>query len=138
LRAFRDEGVRYLKLNKCLAGDAVEFAPVSARIPCKQGILQGIMRFRGHENELPCKKPLRRSDILSSPLRKLTGKIFRRTGILQTETGKTARGNYHLKGHLQTFGEREPMSALSPKADIRVTHRHVGFGPASDIGTAAI
>jgi hypothetical protein len=94
LRAFRNEGVGYLKLREWLAADAVQFAPVSARIPCEQGILQGIMRFRRHENELPSKKPLRRSDILSSSLRKLTGKIFRRTGILQTETGKTAIGNY--------------------------------------------
>lgn len=72
-------------------GDAVQFAPVSARIPCKQGILRGIVRFRGSESELPNKKPLRRSEILSSSLRKLKGKIFRRIRILQIETGKTAK-----------------------------------------------
>src|SRR6202035_3874124 len=31
-----------------------------------------------------------RSDILCNSLRKVTGKIFRRTGIFQTETGKIA------------------------------------------------
>jgi hypothetical protein len=35
----------YLKLRECLAGDAVQIAPVSSQIPCKQGILQGKSRF---------------------------------------------------------------------------------------------
>ena len=41
-----------------LAGDAVLIAPVSARIPCKQGILQGILRFWASVGECPRKKPL--------------------------------------------------------------------------------
>jgi hypothetical protein len=35
-------------------------------------------------------------------------------------------------GHLQTFGEPDRMFALPPKADIKVTHRHVYFGPIAD------
>jgi hypothetical protein len=30
----------------CLAGDAVQIAPVSRQIPCKQGIFQGKLRFQ--------------------------------------------------------------------------------------------
>jgi len=36
-------------------------------------------------------------------------------------------------GQKQTSGEPNRMSALSPKADIRVTRRHVCFGPCADI-----
>jgi hypothetical protein len=32
-------------------------------------------------------------------------------------------------GHMQTFGDSKRMSALPPKADIRVARRHVRFGP---------
>ena len=35
----------------------------------------------------------------------------------------------HTLGHKQTFAESERKSALPPKADFRVTHRHVCFGP---------
>jgi hypothetical protein len=33
------------QMPEWLAGDAVLIAPVSSQIPCKQGILQGILRF---------------------------------------------------------------------------------------------
>jgi hypothetical protein len=32
-------------------------------------------------------------------------------------------------GHLQTLAGSKRMSALPPKADIKVTHRHVRLGP---------
>ena len=34
-----------------------------------------------------------------------------------------------VQGQKQTFGEPNRMSALPPKADIRITLRHVCFGP---------
>ena len=34
------------RTHECPAGDAVQIAPVSSQIPCKQGILQGKSRFR--------------------------------------------------------------------------------------------
>jgi hypothetical protein len=33
---------------------------------------------------------------------------------------------------MQTLGEPNRMSALPPKPDIRIAHRHVRFGPNSD------
>jgi hypothetical protein len=36
-------------------------------------------------------------------------------------------------GQKQTFAGSKPTSALPPKADIRVMHRHVCFGPNPDI-----
>jgi hypothetical protein len=41
-----------------------------------------------------------------------------------------------LMGQKQTFSESKPMSALPPKADIRDTHRHVWFGPTTDVAFA--
>jgi hypothetical protein len=67
-------------------GDAVLIAPVSTRIPCYQGIKQGILRFRGSETKFRSKKRLRCSVFPLNPLRKLTGKIFRGTGKFLTGT----------------------------------------------------
>jgi hypothetical protein len=47
-----------LGLPDCLAGDAVLIAPVSTEIPCYQGILQGILRFKGFLDRFRSKKPL--------------------------------------------------------------------------------
>jgi hypothetical protein len=38
------------------------------------------------------------------------------------------------KGQKQTSGKPNRMSAYPPKADIRVMHRHVCYGPKADIG----
>jgi hypothetical protein len=70
-----------------VAGDAVLIAPVSMQIPWYQGILQGILRFWGSETRFSAKKPLRHSYLSSNSLRKLTGKIFRRSGNLLAVTG---------------------------------------------------
>jgi hypothetical protein len=43
-------------LRDWLAGDAVLIAPVSAPIPCKQGILQGISQKLGMTRGLLAKK----------------------------------------------------------------------------------
>jgi hypothetical protein len=93
----------------------VQIAPVSERIPCKQGILQGILWFRASESEFRSKKSLRRSDILCNSLRKLTGKVFRGTGILQTETGKIAKRSrtWHLPSRLRL------LSPVNPETDAK-------------------
>ena len=39
-------------------------------------------------------------------------------------------------GHLQTFSNGKRMSALPPKADISITHRHVRFGPIAEMSSA--
>ena len=41
------------------------------------------------------------------------------------------------RGHSQAFGEPKRKSALPPRADIKVMHRHVCFGPAAEVGAAA-
>jgi hypothetical protein len=41
--------MNHLTLSEWLAGDAVQIAPVSTQIPCKQGILKGILHFCGSE-----------------------------------------------------------------------------------------
>jgi hypothetical protein len=63
----------------CLAGDAVLIAPVSRRIPCKQGILQGNPQFWGLRRQYRHRKPLSRSDFSSISLDRLTGKITQGT-----------------------------------------------------------
>jgi hypothetical protein len=62
-------------LSDCLAGDAVLIAPVSKKIPWYQGILQGILRFRGPETGFGAEKALRCSHFSSNSLRTLSGKI---------------------------------------------------------------
>jgi hypothetical protein len=42
-----------------------------------------------------------------------------------------------LNGPKHTSGRVTLISALPPKADIKVTHRHVRFGPQPDISTLA-
>jgi hypothetical protein len=48
-------------------GDAVLIAPVSTQIPCQQGILQGILQFRGFLDRFRSKKLLRHSQLRSIP-----------------------------------------------------------------------
>src|SRR6266436_6120702 len=74
-----------------LAGDAVGFEPVSTRIPCKQGILQGTLRFCGSESRFRGKKSLCRSDLSQNSLRELAGIFFQRTGNFSNETGNLQR-----------------------------------------------
>jgi hypothetical protein len=61
---------QFPRVPDCLAGDAVLIAPVSRQIPCQQGILQGILRFRGCRDRFCSKKPLRRSRFSRNSLRK--------------------------------------------------------------------
>ena len=49
IRYFQPLRAHPLRLSDWLAGDAVLFVPVSRRIPCKQGILQGIWDFGSSE-----------------------------------------------------------------------------------------
>lgn len=56
-----------------LAGDAVGIKPVSARIPCKQGILQGILRFQGPKLMLLGQKSPVLQRFFENSLRRLTG-----------------------------------------------------------------
>jgi hypothetical protein len=76
LQAFSDYGVIYLRLTDWLAGDAVLIAPVSMRIPCKQGILQGILQFWGSLRQTGAERPLCRRHFSRNSLFKLSGKIF--------------------------------------------------------------
>jgi hypothetical protein len=76
--------------KKGLAGDAVHIEPVSAEIPCKQGILQGRSRFQAPSDKSQSKKPLRRRDFLGNSLNKLSGKFFRPTGNSKRITGNFA------------------------------------------------
>jgi hypothetical protein len=59
-----------------LAGDAVQIAPVSTQIPCKQGILQGILHSCGLETVFSVKKPLRCRHFLFNSLAIQTGNCF--------------------------------------------------------------
>jgi hypothetical protein len=63
-----------------LAGDAVQIAPVSGQIPCKQGILQGKSRIWADRRKSQSRKPLCRRDFSVNSLSKLTGETFRRAG----------------------------------------------------------
>jgi hypothetical protein len=45
-RHYSGETPKVRKPADCLAGTAVRYAPCSAEIPCKQGILQGISTYR--------------------------------------------------------------------------------------------
>ena len=68
-------------------GGAVLIAPVSGRIPCKQGILQGNLQFWGSEACPLGLEPLRPSHFAKDSLVRLTGKHFGVTGNSQEETG---------------------------------------------------
>jgi hypothetical protein len=57
-----------LSKQEWLAGDVVQIAPVSTQIPCKQGILQGILHFWGPETVSRVKKPLCCRHFLSNSL----------------------------------------------------------------------
>ena len=70
-----------------LAGDAVQIAPVSGQIPCKQGILQGKSRIWADRRKSQSRKPLCRRDFSMDSLSKLSGNSFRRTGIFRWITG---------------------------------------------------
>jgi hypothetical protein len=89
---FSERQGHFLRAPDWLAGDAVPIAPVSTQIPCKQGILQGILRFRGSLDRFFSKKPLRCSHFSRNSLRTLTGKIFRRTGIFCRYQGIQGHG----------------------------------------------
>ena len=86
-RAFLPLKKEILSNAECLAGDAVQIAPVSMRIPWYQGILQGILRFPGSSSRFRSKKPLRCSTFPSNSLSKLTGKIFQGSGNFYAITG---------------------------------------------------
>src|SRR5262245_23150927 len=61
-------------------GDAVQFAPVSSQIPCKQGIFQGNWDFRSSESRPWSRNALQYSTFrVNSPLQ-LTGKFPAQTG----------------------------------------------------------
>lgn len=55
-------------------------APVSALIPCKQGILQGILRFRPLREGLIGQKSLPRSDFLRIPYVDQQGNVIDESG----------------------------------------------------------
>lgn len=74
-------------IEQTLAGDAVQIAPVSSQIPCKQGILQGKSRFWASRRQSQSKKPPCRRDFSANSLSKLSGIVFRRTGNSKRITG---------------------------------------------------
>jgi hypothetical protein len=77
----------------CLAGDAVQIAPVYSQIPCKQGILQGISAFLAFLKGIHGKKSLCCRHFSWISLLKLTGKKFQRTGNFDPLTGNiSAKG----------------------------------------------
>jgi hypothetical protein len=73
------------RTREWLAGDAVQIAPVSGQIPCKQGIFQGKSRVQTSTRQFQCKKPLRRRDFSTNSLSRLSGKYFRKTGKNQAD-----------------------------------------------------
>jgi hypothetical protein len=73
------------------AGDAVLIAPVSRRIPCKQGILQGNPQFWRLRRQFRRRKPLSRSGFSSISLDRITGKITRGTGNFPYISGNCSR-----------------------------------------------
>jgi hypothetical protein len=87
---FSERQGHFLRAPDWLAGDAVPIAPVSTQIPCKQGILQGILRFRASLDRFRSKKLLRRSHFSRNSLRSLTGKIFQGTGYFLQVSGNSA------------------------------------------------
>jgi len=72
-----------------LAGDAVVIEPVSSRIPCKQGIFQGILEIQPPKWQPAGKKPLRRSHFLENSRPEVSGKIFPKTAIPTRRSGKS-------------------------------------------------
>jgi hypothetical protein len=52
-----------------MAGDAVLIAPVSTQIPCQQGILQGILRFRGFLDSISYQETAGAQPIVRNSLR---------------------------------------------------------------------
>ena len=89
--------MNYPKLIEWLAGDPVLFAPVSTRIPCEQGILQGKLLLCGPDHQFRNRKLLRHSDYLSNSLSWLTGKEFQRTGNFGARTANAQRPATHSK-----------------------------------------
>jgi hypothetical protein len=63
-----------------MAGDAVLIAPVSAQIPCKQGILQGNWQFWEAGDTGGSLKPLQNRHFTINSLLELTGNFFQQTG----------------------------------------------------------
>jgi len=66
-RAFLTMKRSYFVPRDWLAGDAVVIATVSAQIPCKQGILQGILRFWLPRDGIIGQRSLPCSDFLRIP-----------------------------------------------------------------------
>jgi hypothetical protein len=82
LQAFLQVVKRGPGRTDCVAGDAVLFAPVSMRFPCKQGIFQGIFQNLARKGFLFRRKSLRRRRFAHNSLIKITGKEFSKTGKL--------------------------------------------------------
>lgn len=72
-----------------LAGEAVLFAQVSRRFPCKQGILQGNARFGSSENGTHGQKPAQFLAFLVNSLPQVTGKSSKLTTFERDISGKT-------------------------------------------------
>jgi hypothetical protein len=68
----------------CLAGDAVQIAPVSTQIPCKQGILQGILLFAALRLCFASRSPCAAGTFHSIPWRSKQGIIFGKREILRS------------------------------------------------------
>src|ERR1700760_3929712 len=85
--AFEAEIVNSREPEDCLAGDAVQTAPVSSQIPCKQGILQGISRFRAARRHPYGKKSPYCRRFSNNSLNKLSGSLSRKTGSSRRITG---------------------------------------------------
>ena len=68
-----------------LAGDAVQIAPVSGQIPCKQGI--GKITISGPKAAISNEETAVPQGLSRNSLSKLSGNSFRRTGIFRWITG---------------------------------------------------
>jgi hypothetical protein len=81
--------------SDCVAGDAVLSAPVSGRIPCKQGILQGNLRFGGPGDDFGAGSRCAAGTFRAFPYSDEQGKQFEEQGIFQTQQGIKAEQLAH-------------------------------------------
>jgi len=97
-----------------------------------KGILQGILRFRVSLDRFRNKKPLRCSHFSRNSLRKLTGKIFQRTGSFLQVSGNSGILSKRPFVHFShtCFFDVRTRSVLSTNLKVRTTTCPTNFDPA--------
>jgi hypothetical protein len=71
-----------------MAGDAVQIAPVSGQIPCKQGILQGDSQFSRSGDDIVTEDPGAAATSQAFPYPNYQGKLVRETANFLDLGGK--------------------------------------------------